>query len=215
MSPLQGGATFCAFCADSTYDDESDKALRQAKHDNPLTNWLCTVTGFYTDRDGIARLQSHGHWLLDKAGSLVGHKSLMLIKRTHDGRAEPIEAIVLLHALAFMQCKNVQRVDVTKEKGPTPKWCRRQRVAELKYHTIQVDPNLAGKPRPDNRKTEGDRSGKSLHICRGHFAHYVDDGASRGLFGRNQFGTFWVPAHTRGSLEHGRVISTYNVKTPA
>jgi hypothetical protein len=34
------------------------------------------------------------------------------------------------------------------------------------------------------------------------------------LFGRRQFGTFWIPAHTRGSLEHGKVISTYNVKVP-
>ena len=106
-------------------------------------------------------------------------------------------------------------IDVTEEIGPTPKWCRRQRVPELKYHALQIDPNMGAKPRAGERKTEGDRSGKALHICRGHFAHFRDDGLSQGLFGRRRFGTFWIPAHTRGSLEHGKVISTYNVKTLA
>jgi hypothetical protein len=119
-----------------------------------------------------------------------------------------------LTAVAFMNCKNVARLDVTSNEGPTPKWCRRQRVPELKYHALQIDPNLGTKPRPGERKTEGDRSGKSLHICRGHFVHYRDDGVSQGLFGRRQYGTFWVPAHTRGSLELGKVISSYNVKAP-
>jgi len=117
--------------------------------------------------------------------------------------------------LGFLHCKNVSQLDVTKEEGPPPKWCRRQRVPELKYHALQIDPNLSTKPRPGERKTEGDRSGKALHICRGHFAHYRDDGVSQGLFGRRQYGTFWIPSHTRGSQEHGRVVSTYNVKVPS
>ena len=121
----------------------------------------------------------------------------------------------IMTTLGFLHCKNVQRIDVTKEEGPSPKWCRRQGVPELRYHVLQIDPNLGTKPRAGERKTEGDRSGKALHICRGHFAHFRDDGLSQGLFGRRQFGTFWIPAHTRGSLEYGRVISTYNVKTPA
>jgi hypothetical protein len=113
-----------------------------------------------------------------------------------------------------MNCKNVNRLDVTKEQGPLPRWCRRQRVPELAYHTLQIDPNAGRKPRPGERETAGDRSGKALHICRGHFAHFIDDGVSQGLFGRGQFGTFWVPSHTRGSLEHGRVVSTYQILAP-
>lgn len=119
-----------------------------------------------------------------------------------------------LTAVAFMNCKNVVRLDVTNNEGPTAKWCRRQRVPELKYHALQIDPNLGTKLRPGGRKTEGDRSGKALHICRGHFAHYIDDGVSQGLFGRHQFGTFWIPSHTRGSKEHGKIVSSYNVKAP-
>lgn len=114
-----------------------------------------------------------------------------------------------------MQCKNVNRLDVTETEGPAPKWCRRQRVPELKYHALQIDPNTSGKPRPGERKTEGDRSGKALHIVRGYFAHFVDDGISKGLFGRGQYGTFWVPSHARGTLSEGKVVSTYNVLAPA
>lgn len=124
-------------------------------------------------------------------------------------------SITALVTLGLLHCRNVQKVDVTSDEGPPAKWCRRQRVPELKYHALQIDPNLGVKPRAGERKTEGDRSDKALHICRGHFAHFRDDGVSQGLFGRRQFGTFWIPAHTRGSLEHGKIISTYNVKTPA
>ena len=69
-----------------------------------------------------------------------------------------------------------------------------------------------GKRSGTGRKTEGDRSGKSLHICRGHFSHYANDGTSLGLFGRGTtYGTFWIPSHARGSLEHGRIVSTYKI----
>jgi hypothetical protein len=120
----------------------------------------------------------------------------------------------IITTLAFMQCKNVERVDVTKQEGQPRKWCRRQRVPELQYHTLLIDPNIGNKTQSSDRKTEGDRSGKALHICRGHFMHSVNDGVSKGLFGRGIYGTFWVPAHVRGTADLGRVIPTYNVLAP-
>jgi hypothetical protein len=119
-----------------------------------------------------------------------------------------------LLTIGFLHCKNVNPIDVTAEEGPSPKWCRRQRLPALRYHVLQIDPNLGRKPRADERRTEGNRSGKPLHICRGHFAHFIDDGVSTGLFGRHQFGTFWISQHLRGSEEHGKIVSTYNVKAP-
>lgn len=122
---------------------------------------------------------------------------------------------IALQTIGFMNCRNVKCYDVSKTEGPSSKWCRRQKLPELKYHVLQIDPNLGSKPRTEGRKTEGNRSGKALHICRGHFAHFVDDGLSQGLFGRRQFGTFWISAHTRGTLKHGRVVSIYEVKAPS
>ncbi len=114
----------------------------------------------------------------------------------------------------FLHCKNVSQVNVTKEEGPPSGWCKRKRLPSIAYHTILIDPNLGSKPRSGERKTEGDRSGKALHICRGYFMHCINDGVNKGLFGRGIYGTFWVPSHVRGSADLGRVIPTYNVLAP-
>lgn len=116
-------------------------------------------------------------------------------------------------ALVFAHCKNVSKVDVTDTTGPTKKWCRRMRVPELKYHALQIDPNLSAKPRVASAAGGEDHSGKALHICRGHFRTYAEGGP--GLFGSGRTGTFWVPSHTRGSSEHGQVTKDYTIGVPA
>ena len=121
---------------------------------------------------------------------------------------------VPLLTTGFLHCKNVDRIDATKMEGPPPGWCKRKRLPSLEYHTITINPNISSKPRSDERKTEGDRSGKALHICRGHFMHCVNDGVSNGLFGKGIYGTFWVPSHVRGTADLGQVIPTYNVLAP-
>ena len=123
-------------------------------------------------------------------------------------------AAIGLQTIGFMNCRNVEKMDATPREAPTAKWCRRQRVPALTYRVIQIDANPSRKKRSESNCDEGGGLLKALHICRGHFAHFVDDGVSHGLFGRRQFGTFWIPSHTRGCLEHGKVVSTYNVKAP-
>jgi hypothetical protein len=122
-------------------------------------------------------------------------------------------ANIALLAMTFAHCKNVSKVDITEEAGPTRKWCRRMRIPELKYHALQIDPNLSAKPRSASASGGEDRSGKALHICRGHFKTYAEGGA--GLFGKGRTGTFWVPSHTRGSDEHGQVTKSYTIGVPA
>jgi hypothetical protein len=119
-----------------------------------------------------------------------------------------------LQTIGFMNCRNVERVDATPTEAPPAKWCRRQRVPVLSYRTIRIDPNLGRKKRSEGGCPDTNGPGKALHICRGHFARYLNDGVSPGLFGRRIYGTFWIPSHTRGSMEHGRIISTYNVNAP-
>ncbi len=169
---------------------------------------------FATRRENGMVLPLGEFYLLYDADRRLLRAPLWLYGGEHIVGEHYVPIIVVAMTFAFMACKNMKMVDATASEGPPPKWCRRQRVPELRYHTIQLDPD-DNRDRPSaERKTVGDRSGKALHICRGHFARFVDDGVSRGLFGRNQFGTFWVPSHTRGSLEHGRIVSTYNVKAP-
>jgi hypothetical protein len=119
-----------------------------------------------------------------------------------------------LLTLGFMHCKNIQSIDATEQENPPSKWCRRQHVPHLKYQVLQINPNQSKKYHISN-DTVGDRRGKAFHICRGYFAHFIDDGISTGLFGRGIFGNFWVPSHSRGILNHGQVVSDYNIKSPS
>lgn len=114
---------------------------------------------------------------------------------------------IALLGICFMHCKNVARVDATNSVGPTSKWLRRQKVPQIKYRVLDINPmrevlRTAG---------GGDESGlkKALHICRGHFAHYSDD---KPLFGKYT-GQFWKPAHVRGDLKQGAVVKDYSIKT--
>jgi len=201
---------------------EIDRSFRAAGNPPDFviskTRWLLLGLLYASDARGITFPVCFLSVCLDEQGKFIprsSRKKVYLAKRCVPDEAElGSHWAEIMTTLAFMQCKNVQRIDVTASEGPTPKWCRRQRVPELKYHALQIDPNISTRPHSGDRKTEGDRSGKALHICRGHFAHFIDDGVSMGLFGRHHFGTFWIPAHTRGTLEHGRVVSTYNVTTP-
>ena len=130
-----------------------------------------------------------------------------------DGRRS-MEVIIALYTLGFMQARGRQWLDVTESEGPPPKWCRRQRVREIKYSCIRVNPSRRRSSRRGDRKTEGDRSGKALHIRKGHFRDYIDDGISKGFMGKYIFGTIWVEEHWVGSLDEGQVISTYFVDPP-
>jgi hypothetical protein len=70
-----------------------------------------------------------------------------------------------------------------------------------------IDPHKVQQPSTGANRTD-DHPKKALHIARGHFAHYTED---RPLFGKYT-GTFWRPAHVRGSADFGTVKSTYKVK---
>ncbi len=122
-------------------------------------------------------------------------------------------AIIALQAIGFMNYRNCELEDVSKTEGPPRAWRKRLRVPELKYHVLPIDYDF-GKKTSGDRKTTGDRSGKSLHIRRGHPAHYVDDGISKGMFGKMIFGWFWISRCMVGSEDEGTVISSYVVNPP-
>lgn len=113
-----------------------------------------------------------------------------------------------LFACGLMNCKNVAKEDATETEGPTDKWLRRMKQPKLRYHVLNIE------PMKQVLSTEGgvEHNGlkKALHICRGHFVHYS---AEKPLFGKYE-GTFWKPAHVRGSIEQGAVVKDYNVNPP-
>jgi hypothetical protein len=115
----------------------------------------------------------------------------------------------ILFSLSFLHCKNVEYVACE----PDHQLNRERRKAGLKpflrYHTIDIEPMKKVLRTEGNSETEGLK--RAMHICRGHFATYSEE---KPLFGRTA-GTFWVPAHVRGSLKEGVVVSDYRVNAPA
>lgn len=114
---------------------------------------------------------------------------------------------IICLALQFMNCKNVSQIDVSEEMNPPRKTMQRARIPKLVYKVLQIDPFGSTSNRSHNN---GDgESSRSLHICRGHFSTYSDQ---KPLFGKYA-GTFWIPAHVRGSEKHGIVQKDYEIKT--
>jgi hypothetical protein len=111
-------------------------------------------------------------------------------------------------AWSFMSCKSVA-VQVV---NPDLQRNRERRKAGLKpflrYHTINIEPMKTILRTEGNIETVGLK--RALHICRGHFSTYSEE---RPLFGKVA-GTFWIPAHVRGSAKQGVVVSDYNVNAP-
>ena len=116
---------------------------------------------------------------------------------------------VPLLTLAFMNCKNVNRIDVSHAENPKPKVARRNRLPETKFYTLAIGP-MVDVLRSEGR-SEATGITKAMHICRGHFAHYTPD---KPLFGR-YVGTFWRPMHVRGNEAVGKIVKDYEVKTPS
>jgi hypothetical protein len=111
-------------------------------------------------------------------------------------------------ASAFMSCKNVTLIE-----NQPPRHERRQRERErkpplTKYYTLNIEPMK--KILRTEGKSEEVGLKKALHICRGHFAHYMPD---KPLFGKVS-GRFWIPAHVRGSAEAGEIKKDYRVLSP-
>jgi hypothetical protein len=109
-------------------------------------------------------------------------------------------------ALHFLSCKNVKLTTTT------PKISAAQRITSkaknkllpFEYRTITID---------GIGKQKGGTLGigtteQRLHICRGHFAEYTEDGK---LFGK-YVGRYWIPAHMKGNPELGTIEKDYEVK---
>lgn len=116
--------------------------------------------------------------------------------------------VIAATAVAFMHCKNVA-LDAVEPDGCLNRERRKAGLKPfLRYHTINIEPIKKVLKTEGNIETDGLK--KALHICRGHFATYTED---RPLFGHT-VGTVWKPAHVRGSVKQGVVVSDYNVNAP-
>lgn len=115
---------------------------------------------------------------------------------------------VALLAISFMHCKNVTIRPFEPDASLNREREKHGLQPFVRYHTIDIEPMKRVLRTEGQAETVGLK--KALHICRGHFATYTED---RPLFGKVA-GTFWVPAHVRGSAKEGVVVSDYRVGAP-
>lgn len=111
-------------------------------------------------------------------------------------------------AFCFMNCKNVTVQPVDPDAKLNRERTRHGLKPFLRYHTINIEPMRKVLKTEGGIETNGLK--KALHICRGHFARYSED---KPLFGHTS-GLVWRPAHTRGAINQGVVISDYKVNAP-
>lgn len=113
-------------------------------------------------------------------------------------------------AFMFSHCKNVELVERL-PKRHEQREAKRRGEPILKYHEIVIDPGRTTQVAVGAGNPHQDKPSRALHIARGHFATYTED---KPLFGKYT-GTYWRPAHVRGSAELGAIKSTYKVKGTA
>lgn len=112
----------------------------------------------------------------------------------------------MMMTLSMMNCRNVTRVENAPPRFRSRQAVRRGDPPPTRYYTLVIDPMRIVLQEEGGVRRNGIK--KALHICRGHFAHYATD---KPLFGRYA-GTFWRPAHVRGTVEAGQVVKDYAVK---
>ena len=115
----------------------------------------------------------------------------------------------LLLAISFLHCKNVR---VQEEESQLSRQERRRLeragIEPVRFKTLDIAPMRQILEYEGGAAAVGIQ--RALHICRGHFATYTED---KPLFGRHA-GTFWVPAHVKGSVKEGIVGKDYRVLAP-
>lgn len=110
--------------------------------------------------------------------------------------------LVLLKTLDLANCVNVQICEPDRPRHQARRLARTG-VTVSEIHVKPVSKSYRGKGVPMSSATP-------LHQVRGHFATYGENGRGK-LFGKYS-GRYFIPAHVRGSREHGEVTQRYTVE---
>lgn len=111
-----------------------------------------------------------------------------------------------IYATVLLNCKNVTLV-TEPQAGLKQMLNRHINKKKVVYKILQINP-LKPKTKQEYESIETGIK-RSLHTCRGHLRTYTED---KKLFGKF-IGTYFIPAHIRGSEEFGKVIKDYEILT--
>lgn len=190
--------------------DVFDEMSRRLMSDVPKSRWLLFMDAFAAGRETNGRC----HWIGIEAFILVGEHG-QFVNMLTTGLSSRYLAESGIHVfdnvwkiaglgMSFMNCRNVEVREG--DLSPGRRWHAQTKVPRLTFKTLNITPEKSGSTRKSQREGES-TEGRSLHICRGHFAHYTDENP---LFGKYT-GTFWRPDHVRGDAAHGVVEKDYSI----
>jgi hypothetical protein len=162
---------------------------------------LRTMLRMYVYGDGSLASSREDQWMFD-----LDTSELNTI-RSSDGASFMLDWFVApcFFALTLMHCKGVTLKQMTPPQHHSRKVRkRRQSLPKFEHHVIEIRDRHGRVVNHDELKSA---MARGLHIVRGHFSTYTEDAP---LFGRI-VGTFWIPAHVRGTASEGVISSEYSV----
>lgn len=113
-------------------------------------------------------------------------------------------ALPIIYSIILMHCKNVIIKD-----APLQKIKGKFKEPKETYKILEIQGFRTLTKYLSNKDISETGIKKALHICRGHLRTYSE---TKPLFGK-LYGTYFIPAHTRGSGKYGKVKKDYKILT--
>ncbi len=108
-------------------------------------------------------------------------------------------------SMRLLNCKNIiaETVDRGFKRKVGKKIKKVNSKRKFKYHILNVT-----KPGQRKKYVNSEDTGRTVrvHLCGGHYKHYIE----KGLFGK-YFGRFWIQDHVRGNKKKGLLTKDYNI----
>jgi len=113
-------------------------------------------------------------------------------------------------AVRLLNCNNIitEVVDRSFKRKVGKKVKKFTSKNKFEYHVLKYT-----MPKKTKKYINSENTGRKhkVHMCHGFYRHYIDDGISKGMFGRGIFGRFWIADHVRGSKKKGIIVKDYNI----
>lgn len=130
-----------------------------------------------------------------------------------DRTAYLLPCVLSVVSWSFANCKNTRQVKASPVSRQQRRAAERKGEPVFEHHVLEIG-GLTNLLHTEGKLGEHGDLHKAMHICRGHFSRYGEKYGTGKLFGKHE-GMFWVPQHTRGSLEAGLITKDYVMRASA
>lgn len=155
---------------------------------------------YYEINNKIKPINPSFQLIIDSKGKLIN-----CLENVKTARFQEMFAFPFFLATSFMHCKNVEYIENDYPEPVKKKREKRYGKSHKKYKTLKIKPMQKTLQKKGNVEKNGLK--KALHICRGHFKDYRENG----LFGKYH-DIYWWNSHVRGNKKAGEVEKDYEIE---